>query len=232
LPAARPDVELVVVADEEAAAREAGRLLAEAARAGGAIALSGGSTPGRAYEVAAELEPDWSRARVWWGDDRAVPPADDRSNFKLAQDRLFALLAGAPAEVHRMRGELGAEEAARLYDEELAGETIDLNLLGLGPDGHTASLFPGMPSLDVRDRRVIASPPGLDPRVDRVTMTIPTLAASRTILFLVTGEKKAGAAARAFGGLPDAGTPASLVRSAAGRTIALLDEAAAARLRR
>jgi 6-phosphogluconolactonase len=227
----RSDLELRVVDDAEAAAREAARLLVGAARAGGEIALSGGSTPRRAFGFAAELEPDWWLARIWWSDERCVPPDDERSNYRLARESLLDRLAAQPAEVHRIRGELAADEAARLYDEELAGRTIDLNLLGLGPDGHTASLFPDMPSLDERERRAVATPPGLEPFVDRVTMTIPMLAASRTILFLVTGAEKAEAAARAFAGPPDRGTPASLVRSAAGSTIALLDRAAAAHIR-
>ena len=105
------DVELVVCPDVEAAAQAAAERLAEAARAGAAIALSGGSTPRRAFEIAAQLEPSWRRAAAWWGDERCVPPHDARSNYRLAREALLDRLA-RPPEVHRIRGELGPEEAA------------------------------------------------------------------------------------------------------------------------
>jgi 6-phosphogluconolactonase len=126
-----------------------------------------------------------------------------------------------------VRTELPPEQAAAAYDTELAGVTLDLALLGLGPDGHTASLFPNSPALDERERRAVAAEPGLPPWVPRVTMTIPVFEAARLVLFLVTGEEKADAVARAFAGPPDPGTPASLIRSRACRTVALLDPAAA-----
>jgi 6-phosphogluconolactonase len=107
---------------------------------------------------------------------------------------------------------------------------LDLVLLGLGPDGHTASLFPHSTALDARERRAVAVEAGLEPWVPRVTMTIPVLEAAPLVLFLVTGEEKADAARRAFSEPPDPATPASLVRSRTGRTVALLDEPAAATL--
>ena len=131
---------LEVCENAEAAAQAAARLLAEAAEASGDVALSGGSTPRRAYELAAAA--DWSRARVWWNDERCVPPDDERSNFRLARETLLDRLA-APPEIHRIRGELPPEEAAAAYDRELDGVVLDLTLQGVGPDGHTASLFPG-----------------------------------------------------------------------------------------
>jgi 6-phosphogluconolactonase len=213
--------------DADAAARSAAERLAAVAAAGGHVALSGGGTPGRAYELAALA--DWSRAHVWYGDDRCVPPDDERSNHLLVQRTLLARVAAQPA-VHRIQGELEPEEAAARYDAELEGVTIDLALNGLGPDGHTASLFPGSPQLDVRDRRVVSGPAGLEPFVERVTMTIPMLNASRTLVFLVTGPEKADAVKRAFGGAPDPAVPASLVRSEAGTTVAILDRAAASLL--
>jgi 6-phosphogluconolactonase len=217
-----------IVDDKEAAAAAAARYLTEAAEAGGAIALSGGGSVGRAYELAAGA--DWSRARIWWNDDRCVPPDDDRSNYRLAREKLLDRLAAPPAEVHRIRGELEPERAAALYDRELEGVVLDLTLQGIGPDGHTASLFPGMPSLDERDRRAISTPAGHEPYVDRVTMTLPMLNATRLVLFLVTGAEKAEAVERAFGRDPSPETPSSLVRSEAGETVAILDRAAAARL--
>lgn len=220
-------IDVVVRDDAAGAARAAAGLLAAAAAAGGHVALAGGSTPRPAYELAAAA--DWSRAHVWFGDDRAVPPDDERSNFRLVRESLLDRLAAPPAAVHRIRGELGAEEAATLYDRELDGVVIDLAFQGLGADGHTASLFPGSPALAVRDRRAVASAAGLEPFVERVTMTLPCLRAARAIVFLVTGAGKAEAARAAFAG-EDASVPASLVRSEQGTTTAILDRAAAALL--
>ena len=217
---------LVVVEDAEAAARATAERLAAAAAAGARIALTGGSTPRRAYELAAQLEPDWSRSVVWWGDERCVGPDDERSNYRLAREALLDRLA-RPPEVHRIRGELGPEEAAEAYERELGETVLDLVLLGVGPDGHTASLFPETAALDERDRRVVASKPGLEPWVDRVTLTIPALESGRAVVFLLTGEEKAEAARRAFASEPSRRTPASLVRAREGTTEAVLDRAAA-----
>jgi 6-phosphogluconolactonase len=210
------------VVDDPAA--EAAALLVEVARAGGALALCGGSTPARAFELAAELEPDWSRASLWWGDERAVPPDDERSNYRLAKEHLLDRLAHRP-EVHRVRGELGAAAAADAYEQELGA--LDLALNGIGPDGHTGSLFPGSPTLDVPERRVVAAEPGLEPFVERVTLTVPGFNAIPTVLYLATGAAKAEPVRRAFRDPPGPETPASLVRGAE-RTIVLLDAAAAA----
>ena len=222
--------ELVRVADAEEAARFVAAELVAAARAGQAIVLTGGTTPGHAYTLAAEAEPDWSGAALWWGDDRAVPPEDERSNFRLARASLLDNLSAQPREVHRIQGELGAEAAAAEYDAELEGVRLDLVLLGVGGDGHTASLFPDQPTLDERSRRAIRAEARLEPFVDRVTLTVPVLCSAPEVLFLVTGEQKAEAVERAFGRPPDRGTPASLVRSAGGRTRLVADAAAASRL--
>jgi 6-phosphogluconolactonase len=202
-------------------------LLVEAARAGDHIALSGGDTPGHAYELAAGLEPDWSPARLWWGDERCVPPDDERSNYLLARRTLLDRVERQPREVHRVRGERGSEPAAAEYDRKLEGVTLGLALQGIGADGHTASLFPSSPALEERERRAVAVP---HEDVERVTMTLPVLSGADTVVFLVVGETKADAVARAFGGPPDPATPASLLRSQHGETIALLDRAAAAKL--
>jgi 6-phosphogluconolactonase len=130
-----------------------------------------------------------------------------------------------PRAVHRIQGELEPEEAARLYDEELRGVTFALVLLGLGADGHTASLFPHDPALEEEERLAVAV---LRPDVARVTLTPPPLRAARHVVFLVVGEDKADAVRRAFGAPPDPATPASLIRGR--RTSAILDQAAAARL--
>jgi 6-phosphogluconolactonase len=224
------DIELVVVDDAETAARLVAERLVEAARAGSSIALTGGSTPRRAYELAAELESDWSRPELYWGDERCVPPDDENSNFLLAKESLLDRVATSPQALHRIRGELGRDEAAVAYELELGTAELDVLLLGLGPDGHVASLFPSAPTLDQRDRRVIGAEAGLEPWIERVTLTLPTLCGAREVLFLVTGEGKADAAARAFAGPSDRATPGSLVRSDDGRTWAVLDRAAASKL--
>lgn len=223
-------VELVVLDSPEEAASAVADELAAAARTGLSIVLTGGKSPGRAYELAAEREPDWSRATLWWGDERCVPPDDERSNFRLAREKLLDNVAMQPREVHRIRGEAGAEDAAAEYDAELQGAPLDLVLLGIGPDGHTASLFPGQPTLDEQERRAIPAEAKLEPFVERVTLTLPVLCSAPEVLFLVTGEGKANAVERAFGRPPSAEAPSGLIRSAAGRTRVIADAAAAAAL--
>jgi 6-phosphogluconolactonase len=224
-------VELILLDDEEAVASAVADVLVQAARAGQAIALTGGGTPGRAYELAAEREPDWSGATLWWGDERCVSPDDERSNYRLAHEKLLDRLSAQPGETHRIRGELGAETAAAEYDEALRGASLGLVLLGIGPDGHVASLFPRQATLDERERRAIPAEAKLEPFVDRVTMTLPVLCSAPEVLFIVTGDAKADAVGRAFGSPPTPDTPASLVRSTGGRTRVVADTAAAATLR-
>jgi len=223
------DVELVVVDDEQEAAAAAAELLARAAREGGNVVLTGGHTPEEAYREAAKLEPDWSKVELWWSDERCVPPDHELSNYAMAKRALLDRLERAPAAVHRIRGELGKKAAAADYDREVDDHPLDLLLLGIGPDGHVASLFPNAPTLQARDR-VVPAEAGLEPFVDRVSMTLPTLQAGRRILFLVTGQSKADAARRAFAEEPSPETPASLVRARTGTTTAILDRAAAAKL--
>jgi 6-phosphogluconolactonase len=207
--------------------RLAGGWLARHASDGAQIALSGGTTVGRAYTVAAGLLSEWPDAHAWFGDERAVPPDDDRSNFRLAEETLFDRLQVAP-QVHRIQGELGASEAAARYERELDGVVLDLALNGIGADGHTASLFPGAPGLAERERRAVAAEARLEPFVDRVTLTPPVFAATRLLVYLVAGESKAAAVRRAFVEEPAAETPASLIRGI--ETIAILDPAAASLL--
>ncbi|HEY6960999.1 MAG TPA: 6-phosphogluconolactonase [Gaiellaceae bacterium] len=207
-----------------------GELLAEQARRGGSIVLTGGSTPGKAYERAAERAPDWGRVTLWWGDERCVPPDDERSNYGLAKKTLLDNLEVQPRAVHRIRGEAPPAEAAAELDAALQGAELHLLLLGLGPDGHMASLFPGSPQVDVTDRRATHGPPGLEPYVERVTFTVPTIQSAYRIVFLVSGEEKADAVARAFGGDPTPEVPASLSRLAPIPVEVFLDEAAASRM--
>lgn len=223
-------VELIRLANEEEVASFVADELVSAARAGSALVLTGGTSPGRAYELAAEREPDWSRASLWWGDERAVPPEDERSNYRLAQETLLDRLSVAPREVNRIHGELGAAAAADAYDAELEGVRLDLVLLGIGPDGHAASLFPNQPTLTERSRRAIRAEAKLEPFVDRVTMTLPVLCSAPEVLFLVAGASKTDAVERAFGAPPGPETPSSLIRSAQGRTRVVADVTAASRL--
>ena len=222
-------MDLVVTETAEDAALAAAKRLAAAASRGGHIALAGGSTPRRAYELAAELEPDWSRVDVWLGDERCVPADDERSNNRLARESLLERLA-RPPRLRAVETNLPPDAAAAAYARALAGIVLDLALLGLGPDGHTASLFPHAPSLDEDDARAVAARAGQPPWVERVTMTIPTLSAAGEVVFLAVGPDKADAAQRAFGEPPSRATPASLVRAKRGRTIVILDRVAAAGL--
>ena len=207
-------------------AQEAAELLAAAT---GHVAITGGSTPRVAYERAAGLREDWSGVDFWFTDERCVAPDHEHSNFRMADRALLSAAEGAT--VHRMRGELGPEDAAAAYENEL-GEfgpaALDLILLGLGPDAHICSLFPGDDALGERERRVVGvQTPGMAPLVPRITLTLPVVNASARIVFLVTGEDKADAVRRAFSGPPDPQAPGSLVD---GEAVALLDPPAAARL--
>jgi len=222
------DIDLRIFDTAEPADEATAVLLADAASAGGHIGLSGGSGPRPAYERAGILRPDWGKVELWWIDDRCVPPADGRSNYRIVRESLLDGLARPPAEVHRIRGELSPDEAADEYDAALEGVVLDLAVMGIGPDGHTASLFPNAPELDETQRRAVAAEAGMEPFVPRVTMTRPVLAAARHMVYLVTGESKADAAKRAFADEPSPDTPASLVRGQ--QTIAILDRAAASDL--
>jgi 6-phosphogluconolactonase len=223
-------VELVILEDANEVAAAVADRLARAARTGGHIALTGGTTPELAYTEAAQLEVDWSKTELWWSDERCVPPDDDLSNYALVKRTLLDPLEHEPHAVHRIKGELGKEKGAADYERELGDTVFDLELLGIGKDGHVASLFPNAPTLTQRGR-VLPAEPGLEPFVDRVTLSIAVLNSAREIVFAVSGAEKADAAQRAFRSTPGPDTPASLVRAREGKTTAILDRAAAAKLR-
>jgi 6-phosphogluconolactonase len=204
-------------------------LLAAQARIGGAIVLTGGSSVGHAYTRAAALEPNWRKVSLWWSDERCVRPSDPLSNYGLAAATLLDRLAGLP-QIHRMRGELPPAEAAATYDGELEGVELDLLLLGLGSDAHIASLFAGSPQLLEREQRATSGPAGLEPFVDRVTMTLPTLLGARRIVFLITGADKADAVTRAFAAEIADDAPASLLRTGSAPIDVYLDTDAASTL--
>lgn len=201
------------------------------------IMLSGGSTPLRAYELVRErMSPgELDRARLFFGDERAVAPDHPDSNFGAAQRALLGSVTRGDR--NRIRGELGAERAAALADRQVRTAngrrpSFDLVLLGLGEDGHTASLFPGSPALRERKRLFVAAPEppreSGSPSVARVTATLPLLNAAKHVVFLVGGEGKVSALRRTLRG-PRGDTPASRVRA---RQISwLVDDAAAAGLR-
>jgi 6-phosphogluconolactonase len=226
--------DIVVLEDPAGAVAER---LAAAVNAGAQIALTGGSTPRAAYERLAAMEVDWSTCTLWFGDERCVPPDDERSNFGMVRDALLNRLPGQAPAVRRMAGERGPHEGADAYERELReafGEglpRLDLVLLGLGPDAHCASLFPGQPSLDERERLAVGvDRPGLAPMVPRITLTLPIINAARAVVFLVAGADKAVAVERAFAGEPDRAAPASLVQPVSGELTVVLDAAAAERL--
>jgi 6-phosphogluconolactonase len=183
------------------------------------IALSGGETPRPVYERLANAGLPWRDIDVCFGDERCVPPDDPASNFRMAYE---ALLSRVEARVHRMPGESCDADA---YEREL--DTVfgpgllvfDLVVLGLGTDGHTASLFPGDPALEVRDRHVVRVQ---RPDHDRLSLTLPVLSAARVALFLVAG---AGKRAALRGLLEGDSSPAA--RVAAGRIVVIADAAAA-----
>lgn len=197
--------------DAGAAAGRAARLLADAitealAQRGAAhVALSGGGTPRATYAALGPLVPDWHGVHLWFADERCVGPDDPDSNALLVRESLVA----PGAVTHRVKGELGAEAAAHAYERELTDVVLDVVLLGLGEDGHTASLFPDDAALDAIGR-VAAVHDSPKPPPDRVTLTRATLDGSRRLLLLVTGAGKATALAGALGE-PSPGAPASLL---------------------
>jgi 6-phosphogluconolactonase len=223
--------ETLVLADP---ARAAAERLAAALNGGGHVALAGGSTPRAAYEQLAAMEVDWSGCTLWFGDERCVPPDDDRSNFGMVREALLERIAPAAPDVRRIPAEHGSHAGADSYEHELraafAGSppAFDLVLLGLGPDAHCASLFPDHDALGERRRLAVGvEHPGLAPWVPRVTLTLPVLNGAREVLFLVSGEEKASAVRRAFSGAQSSSAPASLVRPESGRLTVLLDALAA-----
>jgi 6-phosphogluconolactonase len=214
-------------------ARVVADILVDVACAGGHVALAGGSTPRRAYELVAEADADLSVATLWLGDERVVPADDERSNAKMVR----AALTDRIDEERRPRlmvveTSLDPDAAAAEYESRLREELgnhprLDLVLLGLGPDSHTASLFPGKPALQETHRLITAVPEaGMEPQVPRVTMTYPLLNTAREVVFLVSGADKAEALRRAFGEPPDDASPAAHVRPGAGTLTLVLDRAA------
>ncbi|HUR84116.1 MAG TPA: 6-phosphogluconolactonase [Solirubrobacteraceae bacterium] len=199
-----PDAEAVA---RHAADRIAGRI-GDARREGRDvhIALAGGRTPERAYQLLAAIEGSWKHVHLWLGDERCVPDGHPDSNAQMVRDSLYAHARVEPPSLHAVPLPEQPEDAAWLYGlavrDEVPGGVFDIMLLGMGPDGHTASLFPGHPGLEASEAPCIAVRESPKPPPERVTLTLPVLRRARYTLLLVTGASKAGALARALEGDP------------------------------
>jgi 6-phosphogluconolactonase len=197
------------------------------------IALAGGDTPRRLYELLAMRgDIDWSRVHVFWGDERCVPPEHAESNYRMAREALLSHVPIATAHIHRIAGEADPAQAARDYEQTLrtyftAERSFDLVLLGMGDDGHTASLFPGTPAVTEQQRWVMETVTG---QRARITLTPVVLNAAASILVLVAGATKAARLAEALDS--DGALPVHRIKPTHGTLTWLVDEAAAARLQR
>jgi 6-phosphogluconolactonase len=233
---------LTTCADAEAVAERAAADIARHLRSvsldGGVVhlALSGGTTPRRTYERLAAEPSDLAGAEIWFADERCVPPDDDESNYRMVAESLLRPAGVAQELVHRMEGELGPDEGARRYAQALRegvsarqGDlpVLDLIVLGIGPDGHVASLFPGSPVLDAGDDAVcLGVHDSPKPPPERITLSLAVLRAARRCLLLATGANKADAVDAMFGP-PSRQVPASLLRRE--RLTVIVDDAAAPR---
>jgi 6-phosphogluconolactonase len=224
---------------EDLARHAAGLFVTQAGKALGArgsftVALAGGGTPRGLYAL---LPMDhyadqvvWPAVEIFWSDERCVPPDHPRSNYRMALETLLSKVKVPPGNIHRMKGEDDPVAAATAYEkglrEKLGGAPrFDLILLGMGADGHVASLFPGSAALEEKDRLVAVS---RDPEgMARLTLTLPLINAARAVAILVSGEGKAEMLRRVLGaGVRDEGLPAQRVRPDSGRLIWILDQAA------
>lgn len=207
------------------------------------LALSGGSTPRRLFQLLAARGAGalpWDRVELWWGDERTVPPDHPDSNYRMAREALIQPLGLPASHVHRIAGELADRDAAALaYERALvaalgAPPIFDLVLLGMGPDGHTASLFPDSPALDETARWVVANPvtsPLVHGTATRITLTAPAINAARHVRFLIAGADKAPALVQVLEGPRDPKRyPSQLIAPAGGDVVWFVDAAASASL--
>jgi 6-phosphogluconolactonase len=247
--------DLHIFEDRQALARgAAGQVVALAQKAIAArnifcLALSGGSTPRPLHKILCRPDQveqiDWSKVQIFWGDERCVPPDDPDSNYRMAVETLLKHVPIPADHIHRIRGELSPQQAADDYQEQIAAQfgltpsetgqpfpRFDLILLGLGPDGHTASLFPGSEALEEKHRWVSPVPhdQGPEPLVPRVTLTLPIIQAARQIIFLVSGEDKANRLAEVLAPIMGKPLPAQLAKPSHGRLLWMVDRAAASGL--
>jgi len=230
-----PDAETVAQRAAAHVARELRRAREE--RGVAHLALSGGTTPGRTYELLGAKPADLEAVEVWFADERCVGPEDDQSNYRLAVETLLATADIAPERVHRMEGELGPHEGARRYAQELERHlgdaqqgsypppVLDVVVLGIGPDGHVASLFPGAATLDAGETAVcLGVEDSPKPPPQRLTLSLAVLRAARGCVLLATGASKADAV-DAMLSTQSPHVPASLLRR--GRLTVIVDDAAA-----
>jgi 6-phosphogluconolactonase len=248
---ALPHAEVRVLPDNAALSRAAADEILRAARAAlqehgrFTVALSGGSTPRAIFArlaadaAAGRTQLPWDKVQVFFGDERHVPPDHPDSNYRMANEALLSKVPIPPANVHRIHAELEAARAAVEYEDELrrtfgshAGEVprFDLIMLGMGPDGHTASIFPGSAAL--RERTALVAANWVEKlNCHRITFTYPLLNAAAEVLFVAGGADKAGMLRHVLRGDPSGQKhPAQAVRPASGRLLWLVDEAAAGRL--
>jgi 6-phosphogluconolactonase len=225
----------LIEACAQALAERAAQAIAE--RGAFHVALSGGSTPRPIYERWAGLMTDWEHVHIWFGDERCVSPEQPESNYRMARESLLDLTGIPAANIQRIEGELEqASEAAARADDAYqalikAGGTLDLVLLGLGDDAHTASLFPTTAALTVDSARFVENHvPKLG--VWRVTLTYAAINAARAVMFIVTGASKAEAVRKVLRGKPDVTfVPAQGIQPTSGDLHWYLDTAAAAKLK-
>jgi 6-phosphogluconolactonase len=218
-------VKLTRLENKEAVAAYAARAVADLVNATTEpfhLALAGGTTPERAHELLAPLVSSWDHVHIWVSDERAVGPDDDDSNWKMVRRSLLDRISIPEANLHRVLGEEGADVAATGYDAEIrsvvpAGEDgvprFDLIMAGMGPDGHTLSLFPGHPELDITQVIVAGLHDSPKPPPHRITFTLPLVYAAPRVMLLVAGAEKADALTRVLAG-PDKATPASMLDGA------------------
>lgn len=239
------DLRLLPDADSlaQAAADHINELAAKAIAEQGrfSIALSGGSTPRALYERLA-TEPyikriEWSKVHFFWGDERCVPPDDADSCYRMARESLLDHIPTPPSQIHRIQGELKPDEAAKNYEQVLRGifpghlPRFDLILLGMGDDGHTASLFPNTPALDITDKWVTANHVTTVKQNWRVTLTAPAINAAANVAFLVAGTGKAERLNQVLNGAyTPHQLPSQLINPRDGHLIWFVDQAAAAQL--
>lgn len=230
---------LTTCPDAEAVASRAAALIgrqlerARAERGVAHLALSGGTTPGHTYELLGAEHDVLERVELWFADERCVRPDDPESNYRLAYEAMLAPAAIDPARVHRMEGELGPHTGAERYGRELAARladegklpVLDVVVLGIGPDAHIASLFPGAATLSApEDAICLGIEDSPKPPPERITLSLGMLHAARSCLLLATGAGKADAIS-AMLGEPSRHAPASLLRR--GRLSVIVDDAAA-----
>jgi 6-phosphogluconolactonase len=201
------------------------------------LALSGGSTPRLLFDRLAEADlagsVPWEGVHFYWSDERCVPPQDPSSNFAMAKESWLDHLPLKPDQIHTVDGTLPPEAAAASYAAQVGDQPLDIVLLGMGGDGHTASLFPGGPELEEEQRVAVATRSPLPPR-DRISLSLLAINRARCVVFLVVGADKAAMVARVMAerGAPDdpGMLPAARVRPSSGSLYWFLDRPASSSL--